>query len=328
MQTKQLYQSGVLACPDCQTNLTGPACDGCGRMLDAQDGTPSIFPTTPRSISFEMPPDWFNPGNIPEQEFFRFPNRHGLPGSGVYHLDHAHVDIIQGLPKDALFIEVGCGGGQMRDWVQTQGHRYIGTDVSKERVHDWLQQSGGADLLCDAHALPFQDAAADVIYSAAVWEHLAFPHLAAREAARVLKPGGYHLGSMSFLEPWHDSSYYHMTPYGVFQTLRLAGLRPLYIWPEKEWPAFKSVLEMGNKATRAIQFMGRVMNGFYLAPKIAQHVLRHKKWPAQDDLIRPRAIVAGAIKWIAVKDEAFGRSDGRMHHPGADTAEAIQDGPE
>lgn len=298
-----LYQMGVLACPDCGAALAGPDCPECRRRIVDEGETPSIFPVSTRRISFDLTPDQLTPLSVLEEQFFHFPPRHGLPGSGVYHLDHAHVDIIKALAPGQMFIEVGCGGGQMRDWVRAQGHRYLGTDVSKERVHDWLQESGGADLLCDAHALPFRDRSVDVIYSAAVWEHLAFPHLAAREAARVLKPGGHLLGSMSFLEPWHDSSYFHMTPYGVYQTLVLAGLRPLYIWPECEWPGFIAVLEMGNKATRAVRFLGRIMNGFYLAPKIAQHVLKHRAWPGPEDLIRPRAIVAGAIKWIAVKQD-------------------------
>lgn len=293
---------GILACPDCGAALTGPVCLTCGRSVVNEGDTPSLFPNKSRQISFDLTPDQLNPSKIPEDQFLRFPERHGLSGSGVYHLDLAHVDIINALSPERMFIEIGCGGGQMRNWIKGQGHHYLGTDVSKVRVHDWLQESGGADLLCDAHALPFRDQSADVIYSSAVWEHLAFPHLAAREAARVLKPGGMMLGSMSFLEPWHDSSYFHMTPYGVYQTLSLAGLRPVFIWPECEWSGFKAVLEMGNKATRAVQVLGRVMNGFYLSPKIAQHVLKHRSWPSNMDLIRPRAIVAGAIKWIAVKD--------------------------
>ena len=297
----ELYQLGVLACPDCGTAITSAHCPTCERTVVEAGNAPSLFPTRSRSISFNLHPDQLNPEKIPMQDFFHFPPRHGLPGSGVYHLDRAHVDVIQSLPKGQTFIEIGCGGGQMRDWVKAEGHTYLGTDISTERVHDWLQESGGADILCDAHALPFRDDSAAVIYSAAVWEHLAFPHLAAQEAARVLKTGGMHLGSMSFLEPWHDASYFHMTPLGVYQTLTLAGLRPLFIWPEREWHAFRAILEMGNKATRAMRFLGRFANGFYLSPKVAQHVLKHRKWPAQDDLIQPRAITAGAIKWIAVK---------------------------
>jgi SAM-dependent methyltransferase len=42
----------------------------------------------------------------------------------------------------------------------------------------------------DALALPFPDASVDVVRSERVFQHLADPQLAAREVARVLRPGG------------------------------------------------------------------------------------------------------------------------------------------
>lgn len=294
--------SSLFACPDCSTYLTSLAhCAACGRDFGEELGTPLLFPETDRTITFKAPPSAFDPGRIPVETFFRYPSRSGQPKSGAYHLDRAHADVLEDLPGGSLMIEVGCGGGQMRKWTAERGLEYLGTDVSKERVHDWLREYGGADVLCDAHALPFRDGVADVVYSAAVWEHLAFPQLAAVEAARVLKPGGYHLGSASFLEPWHDSSYYHMSPFGIYMTLTLAGLQPVYIWPEVEWPGFKAILAMGNKVTRPLTWLGRMLNMWYLAPKAVQAAIRNRRMPVRGDLLHPRATVSGAIAWIARK---------------------------
>src|SRR5207248_688266 len=131
----------------------------------------------------------------------------------------------------ARVLEIGCGGGQCRPWFQSHGFEYVGIDVSKTRVFDWLQRYGGPDLLCDSHFLPFKDQSFDVVYSAAVVEHLACPPLAVREMCRVLKPGGFYLGNVSFLEPWHDNSFFHMTPLGVAELLVESGFEVRHIWP-------------------------------------------------------------------------------------------------
>jgi SAM-dependent methyltransferase len=291
----------LLACPDCATPLDGTAgCGGCGRQFGQQDGRPVLMPTRARRLAFTLPPEGTNPGAIPSG-VLRYPPRHGQPRGGTYHLDRAHEDVLTALPKGALVVETGCGGGQMRAWVTARGLRYLGTDVATTRVHDWLQAHGGPDVLCDAHALPLRDGVADAVYAAAVWEHLAFPAAAAQEAARVLRPGGWCLGSMSFLEPWHDESYAHMTPWGVWSTLRLGGLDPVAIWPEERWSGFRALLEMGNKATRPLRPLAALMNAWYRAPKAAQHWWRSRRRPTPQDLIRPIATMAGAVAWIARK---------------------------
>lgn len=293
--------AGVLACPDCGTALDAPAaCGGCGRAFGQRDGLPDLMPRRARTVSFALAPADTDPGAIPA-DVLRFPPRHGQPRGGTYHLDRAHDDILSALPAGALVVETGCGGGQMRAWAAARGLRYLGTDVATTRVHDWLQAHGGPDVLADAHALPLRDGVADAVYAAAVWEHLACPAAAAQEAARILKPGGWCLGSMSFLEPWHDESYAHMTPWGVHMTLRLGGLDPVCIWPEDGWSGFRALLEMGNRATRPLRPLAGLMNAWYRAPKRLQHRLRTGRAAAPQDIVRPIAALAGAIAWIARK---------------------------
>ena len=137
-----------------------------------------------------------------------------------YHLDLAHLDVINQLSKNSH---------NSGNWVRWRSNAQVhsvrkaistcGTDISKTRVIKHLQEYGGPDVLCDAHFLPFADCTFDVVYSAAVTEHLACPYLAAQEIARCLKPGGHYLGNVSFLEPWHDNSFFHMSPLGAFELL-------------------------------------------------------------------------------------------------------------
>jgi SAM-dependent methyltransferase len=296
--------ASLFQCPDCKSRLDNlDGCARCGRCFEQDNGTPVIMPTVRQNVEVSVEPAAFDPANIPKDEFFRYPPRSGQLRTGAYHLDKAHDEVLSGLRDQSIVLETGCGGAQMRTWATSRRLRYLGVDISKTRVHDWLQEHGGPDVLCDAHSLPFRDGTFDAVYAVATWEHLAYPQLAAMEAARVLKPGGMLLGSMSFLEPWHDSSYFHMTPFGVHMCLRLAGVKPLFIWPEAEWPGFKAILAMGNKATRPLGVLGRAMNYYYLAPKAAQFALRHRRMPTKNDLIDSIASVAGAVAWIAVKPD-------------------------
>jgi SAM-dependent methyltransferase len=258
-------------------------------------------PSGPLQARFDIDPSMLDPGQIPKATAFRIPPRSGQGGSDVYHLDLAHRDVFARLDEGSRVLECGCGGGQMRGWVIARGHDYVGTDISSSRVFDWLQEHGGPDLICDSHALPFREASFDLGYAAAVWEHLAFPQLATKEVFRVLKPGGYFLGSASFLEPWHDESYFHGSANGVFSMLRLAGFEAEAIWPERAWPGFRAMLKMGNAATRPVAWLGDLMNAYYLQPKRLKLLLKKRRWPTDTDLYEDRARMAGAIAWIARK---------------------------
>lgn len=293
---------GLLSCPDCRSQqLSLQRCDACGRQFQLEDQRPNLMPRGGGSVRFDWPAAAFSPTIIPDAEILQFPPVHGQAKGIVYHLDAAHEACFDRLSQGKRVLEIGCGGGQMRTFMRDRGLAYVGVDVAVDRVHDWLRSHGGPDLLCDAHVLPFRDESFDVVYASAVWEHLAFPQLAAKEAARVLKPGGLCLGSASFLEPWHDASYYHMTPYGVFMTLTLAGLKPIKIWPEARWSGFRAMLEMGNKATRPLRGLSALIYGWYLAPKFVQAWLRNKRRPRSNELLEPIAQMAGAIAWIAQK---------------------------
>lgn len=294
----------VFACVDCHAPLEVLVqCSACGRSYEQDDlgQIARAFPIGPQTYSVTLAADFSDPSKIPAAVVFARPKAAGQEKSGVYHLDKAHLAIFETLPKGAVVLETGCGGGQLRQWITARGLRYLGTDVATTRVHDWLQKFGGADVLCDAHRLPFRDASVDVVYAAAVYEHLAFPQLAASEVARVLKPGGYFLGSASFLEPWHDESYFHMSPNGSYQMLAGAGLVPRHIWPERAWPGFRAILKMGNKATQAIAPLAWALNGFYLFPSWLKFAVKKRGLPSEADMYETRARMAGAIAWIATK---------------------------
>jgi SAM-dependent methyltransferase/uncharacterized protein YbaR (Trm112 family) len=293
---------GLLACPDCKAGLHSfSGCETCGISFQASDNTPALFPQKAnRTVSFQFTPDRSTASDA-FRKALSYPARRGAGGQdNPYHLDLAHLDILESLPPGSTILEIGCGGGQMRDWVNKKGHRYLGTDISKSRVHDFLKEHGGPDVLCDAHFLPFRDQKFDLVYSAAVTEHLACPHLVAQEVARVLKPGGYYLGNVSFLEPWHDDSFFHMSPLGVFELLTQAGLAAKHIWPGQGYSGYRAIMKMGNKVTIPMAFVGDLLYFAYRSGnKLRNLAKRRKDWSV--DLIEDSSRVAGATDWIARK---------------------------
>jgi SAM-dependent methyltransferase len=290
----------LMVCPACRAPLEAFShCTHCGATYSESDGTPTLFPIgANRTVTFQ-----FDQSRSVRRDQFRnsfvYPPRRGAAGHNKpYHLDLAHLDILDLLPDKSTILEIGCGGGQMRQFLQSRGHRYIGIDLSKTRVSEDLRRHGGPDLLCDAHFLPFADRSFDLVYSAAVTEHLACPYLVAQEVARALKPGGFYLGNVAFLEPWHDDSFFHMSPLGVFELLTQAGFDIMHIWPGQGYSGFRAILNMGNKATRPLTFLGDAMYFIYrFGNRIRNLVKGRDGWTT--DTIADSARVSGATDWIA-----------------------------
>jgi SAM-dependent methyltransferase len=127
------------------------------------------------------------------------------------------------LRKGARLLDLGCGPRDQAVPAEHYGASYVGIDYSSER----------ADLLADGHAIPFREGTFDVVLSYAVLEHLYHPFLAVQEVARVLRPSGVFIGTVSQGEPFHDS-YFHHTAFGLLTVLRAAEMRALRLWPSHD----------------------------------------------------------------------------------------------
>jgi SAM-dependent methyltransferase len=132
-------------------------------------------------------------------------------------------------------LDLGCGSEYFRTVCSLTGFEYIGMDY------------GGPYpmLLGDAHSLPFPDASFDFIVSFAVLEHLHNPFLAMREVARVLKPGAVFIGTVAFLEPFHNRSYHHLSHLGMYHILQTAGFDVRVVAPNVEWYGLRAMSRMG-----------------------------------------------------------------------------------
>ena len=290
----------IIVCPVCKAPLGDLiSCSNCQAAFIADSGTPCLIPVEAnKEVRFKFS----SARSVASRRFkeaFRYPPLPEASDDLPFHLDLAHAFLLSQLPEGAAVLEIGCGGGQMRDYLAQRGVKYVGVDISAgERVSKDLRVHGGPDLLCDAHFLPFADGAFDFVYTSALVEHLASPYIVAQEVRRTLKPGGVFVGSVSFLEPWHDDSFYHMTPLGVFEMLAQAELEARYVWPGRGYSGFHAIMMMGNKATRSTAILGKLNTAIYRGGNRLRNTFRprHDLKQIDDD-----ARCSGSTDWIAVK---------------------------
>lgn len=81
------------------------------------------------------------------------------------------------------------------------------------------------DILADLHHIPLLDESVDTIVSIAVLEHTRYPWQIAEEFYRVLRPMGYGIIAVPFLQPQHDfpGDYIRFTENGLMEIVKYAG---------------------------------------------------------------------------------------------------------
>ncbi|ESW79772.1 hypothetical protein X773_17175 [Mesorhizobium sp. LSJC285A00] len=118
---------------------------------------------------------------------------------------HDYIDMIKDKiekDEDKLFLDAGAGFRPV----------YYNNVVNLEIV-----PYATTDVLAILEKIPFRDGSFDFVISNAVLEHVRDPFAAAREMARVLKPGGEMFVHVPFLQPYHGypHHYYNMTKDGL-----------------------------------------------------------------------------------------------------------------
>ncbi|WP_188704825.1 class I SAM-dependent methyltransferase [Silvimonas iriomotensis] len=118
----------------------------------------------------------------------------GFPAAYQWVLDHSG--------PDALVLDCGSGDRKYPD-QRVVSFEYMPFELP--------------DVFGDGHALPFSDGVFDAVFSQAVMEHMRNPYLAAREIARVLKPGGLVYVESAFMQPLHAVPYhfFNTTTWGI-----------------------------------------------------------------------------------------------------------------
>lgn len=133
----------------------------------------------------------------------------------------------------ARVLDVGAGSCPYRhvfSHCEYQTQDFTGLDAAQLRYGNY----GQIDYICDATAIPVEDASFDVVLCTEVLEHVPEPQQVIREFARILRPGGTllltaPLGSGLHQEPYHFYGGY--TPFWYQKFLGEVGFGDLRIEP-------------------------------------------------------------------------------------------------
>ena len=156
-----------------------------------------------------------------EREYRAFPAEVGR--------DSAHADLelpvmqrVLDLPRGRDVLEVGCGGGSGLDALAAllEPRRLVGIDIDRDAL---ARVRAPAEVFAaDVRALPFPDAAFDLVFDFGTLWHIARAADALVEIARVLRPGGYFI---------HETKLNQLASHPVRSLVRRlpwsAALRPL-----------------------------------------------------------------------------------------------------
>lgn len=210
-----------LACPSCRLPLddaeSGLRCAACGQRYAAAAGGAVPILLAPTSELYEAEfADW-RPSRQRGTPAKSYRQARGLPPTNVTRISEPAKRAFLAAVGSGAILNVGSGQCEIHgeaNWVNLDIHPHHNVDV-----------------VGDAHQLPFLDDSFDAVYSVSVLEHLRDPFLAAREMARVLKPGGRLWCTAPFAYPvhGHPHDYFRFTPAGyrsVFQDLEIDTIGP------------------------------------------------------------------------------------------------------
>lgn len=143
-----------------------------------------------------------------------------------------YIDYLLKANTQLEVLDLGCGEGNSEAKFKAYGDdlQWFGLDIDESPEVNSRTREGNFYTF-DGINIPFEDNRFDLIYSNQVFEHVRYPEALLKEINRVLKPGGYFVGSVSYLEPYHSFSFWNYTPYGFKEIAVEAGLEVVEIRP-------------------------------------------------------------------------------------------------
>jgi len=143
----------------------------------------------------------------------------GLTGKGSQRFYNLLVREVELQPK-AVVLDVGCGTGtilkRLADKSNIEGY---GTDIAENMIIEAKKKCPQMDFtLASCDKLPFGDQTFDVVTACMAYHHFSNQEGFAKEAARVLKPGG-----VLYIADPHFPWIVRKTLNGFFRLFRTAG---------------------------------------------------------------------------------------------------------
>ena len=177
------WYASILAYPDCGAGLSRREnsalwCAGCAVERSLRPNA-DFFPRSSKMRAVELPTHFDLEPRLSRVALDRPEVTYSGPRGQRDGSELLSV-LSQTLAHPGKVLDLGCGPRDQAIPIMSLGHRYVGVDYS----------NAAADILADAHSLPFLPASFDFVFSYAVPEHLHNPFLASKEIGRVLTPGG------------------------------------------------------------------------------------------------------------------------------------------
>jgi len=121
-----------------------------------------------------------------------------MPGSSFHRAKYERIARRISNKSSRTVLEVGSGTGIYTRFLIRDFKKVIATDIDPKMVSEAKKLLKGAKvILADARHLPFGANSVDVVFGVSVLHHIAERNAVFREAARIIKPGGF----VVFCEP-------------------------------------------------------------------------------------------------------------------------------
>ena len=135
------------------------------------------------------------------------------------------------LATDCALLDLGCGDGRGYSHFSRShpGFSYVGVDIEDSPEVRSRKELGADFFTFDGRKLPFSRGSFDIVFSEQVFEHVENPDKLLASVFEVLKVGGYFIGSVAYLEPYHSLSLQNFTPVGLFRKLTKSGFDPIFL---------------------------------------------------------------------------------------------------
>lgn len=298
------YVEEILICPKCHSTLLKNsngdfACKTCAEVYSITESgsldlrlksekrvASKVVIGKPLHLPSHLPGRTLAENSAPQNDFKGIETPHHLSRELLSYFSKASSD-------KSMVLDLGCGATIHREVCEHAGFRYVGLDYSNAK----------APTLGDGHALPFRDASFEFVLMIAVLEHIQYPLVLMQEVNRVLKDDGVLIGTVSFLEPFHENSFYHHTHLGLYNDLVHAGFEVDQLAASKNWQVFDAQAQMApwiffpglpNCLRKSIIRLPRVLSKLWLS---SNRLFR--KTPLPENYYQ----ITGAFSYVARKTE-------------------------
>jgi peptidoglycan/xylan/chitin deacetylase (PgdA/CDA1 family) len=177
-----------------------------------------------------------------------------------------------------IVVDLGCGSGKTFSQFKAINDQieWLGVDIG-ESIEAAQRSPDVPFKVWDGWSIPIDDASVDVVYAHQSFEYVRSPTAVMREIGRILKPGGFFIGSTSQFEPGVTGSLWNFKPLGFKLIAQDAGLTLSQIRPGIDGPTLIARAFLGKPKYMSRYFSSESPLNNYIDTQAAKDNLSAKK---------------------------------------------------